>query len=229
MIRCGRSHRHDLARRCAVAVLVDFVENVLRLSLSIRSARNIFSNDWYGTSHLLASAFNSASNAAGSRKEMVSVDGLRLGNVATRAARQSTNGLVSWVSQKVRSLASERKAGTALRRDDRLGITFPLYTAHRTRRDHSEQWVSDRENDRQKPIQVCAAKRKPTRFRALSGIYNDHRPIQKDLFGFRLAHLVARPILRRVGIVPLEGLDIREEFREERHRSVYVYRIQHSM
>src|SRR5260221_4943873 len=85
------------------------------VSRSTRSARNTFSNDWYGTSRLLARAFNSARSAAGSRNEIVSVDGLRLGNTATRALPQSTKGLVSCVSQNVGSSASELNVGTALR------------------------------------------------------------------------------------------------------------------
>src|SRR3989442_14631720 len=85
------------------------------VSRSTRSARNTFSSDWYGTSRLLARAFSSARSAAGSRNEIVSVDGLRLGNTATRALPQSTKGLASCVSQNVRSSASELNVGTALR------------------------------------------------------------------------------------------------------------------
>jgi hypothetical protein len=80
-------------------------------------------------SRLLARAFSSASNAAGNRNEIVSVDALRLGNTATRALLQSTYGLV----------------------------------------------------------------------------FSHHRPVEKHLFGFRLTHLVTRPVLRRVRLVPLES------------------------
>src|SRR5271154_1671666 len=102
------------------------------VSRSTRSARNTFSSDWYGTSRLLARAFSSARGAAGSRKEIVSVDGLRLGNTATRALPQSTKGLVSRVSQNVRSSASELNVGTALR-VARLLIAFSLRPTHRPR------------------------------------------------------------------------------------------------
>src|SRR2546428_7694565 len=107
--------------------------------------------------------FSSARSAAGSRNEIVSVDGLRLGNTATRASPQSTNGLVSCVSQKVRSLASERNVGMALR-TGRLVITLSFWTTHRPCRDHAKQWSSDREDHGQKTMTVRTAERKPTRF-----------------------------------------------------------------
>ena len=69
------------------------------------------------------------------------------------------------------------------------------------------------------------AEREPTRFSARTRISHDYRPVEKDLFGFRLADVVMRPILRRVCVVPLESFDVLEELRQERHESVYAYRI----
>ena len=74
-------------------------------------------------------------------------------------------------------------------------------------------------------VPVSAAEGEPTRFSAGPSAGHDDRPIQKDLFGFCLTDLVARPVLRSVAIIPLEFFDIREELRQESHESVYIHHI----
>src|SRR6266700_4711439 len=160
------------------------------VSRSTRSARNTFSSDWYGTSRLLARAFSPARSAAGSRNEIVSVDGLRLGNTATRALPQSTKGLVSCVSQNVRSSASEPNVGTAALRVARLVIALSLRPTHWPRRYHAKEGPSNREHHGQEAIRVRAAERKPTRLSAKACVDHDHGPVKKDLFGLRLANLM---------------------------------------
>ena len=81
-------------------------------SAATRSARKTLSSDWYGTSRRFARAFRSASSGAGSRSEIVMVEGFRFGNAATRPRAQSTYSAVSWLCQNSRSSASLEKAGT---------------------------------------------------------------------------------------------------------------------
>ncbi len=54
----------------------------------MRSARKTLNNNWYGTSRLLARTFKSSSIQAGSRSEIVAVDGFRLGRLTFRLSSQ---------------------------------------------------------------------------------------------------------------------------------------------
>lgn len=69
----------------------------------MRSARNILSNDWYGTSLLFAKTFRSSNIDCGSLREMVLVDGFRLGNFTLSAFSQPIYSVESWLAQKSHS------------------------------------------------------------------------------------------------------------------------------
>ena len=56
-------------------------------SFAIRSARKTFISDWYGTSRSFASDLSSSSMDAGSRKEIVVVDGLSWDEASKRHGR----------------------------------------------------------------------------------------------------------------------------------------------
>src|ERR1035441_6403466 len=124
-VRPGFRSPAERCKRLAGRVLPgsEFRPAVSRIT---RSARNTLSSDWYGTSRLLASALSSDNRPVGSRKEIVSVDGFRLGNTATRAWLQSRNRLVSCVSQNSRSSASDANGGTGLSLSCLvIGLLFP--------------------------------------------------------------------------------------------------------
>src|SRR3569832_1889185 len=76
-----------------------------------------------------------SSRCLGSRSEMVLVVGFRLGRTTCWAFAQSTWSELLWVSQNVRSSASEAKAGTDLRR---LVIDASLLPVHVARGNHPD-------------------------------------------------------------------------------------------
>src|SRR5437870_12706907 len=72
--------------------------------------------DWYGTSRRFASTLIRSSRSTGKRREIDLVVGFRLGNRTGLACDQSTYSVESWVSQNLRSAASERNLGIVFRR-----------------------------------------------------------------------------------------------------------------
>lgn len=78
-------------------------------------------------SRLLASTLMRSSKASGNLREMVVVDGFKLGSTACFALLQSTKSVESCVSQKARSSASVLKVGIL---DLTVLIDISLFSVH---------------------------------------------------------------------------------------------------
>jgi len=75
-------------------------------SSSILSTKKTFIKDWYGISLLFARSFNSSRTDSGKRKEIVLVDGFRLGKIARLAFDQSRYSVESCSAQNFLSESS---------------------------------------------------------------------------------------------------------------------------
>lgn len=82
------------------------------ISSAMRSAKNILTKDWYGTSRLFAISFNSSSIDSGNRNEIVFTDGFKLDNTTRLPFAQSTYSVELCDAQNSLSSSSVLKRGT---------------------------------------------------------------------------------------------------------------------
>src|SRR3569832_854213 len=149
-----------------------------------------------------------SSRCLGSRSEMVLVVGFRLGRTTCWAFAQSTWSELLWVSQNVRSSASEAKAGTDLRR---LVIDASLLPVHVARGNHPDSRPAHGKRDVQLSPHVgrpqgVKARLGPTVFRVFQ---HQQRLIEKHLLRFRCGHAMF-VVLAGVAFVPLEAFNQRQ-------------------
>ena len=156
-------HQKWTANRLSDPVRVDVLMRLIDMpcqrladfnSCSMRSAKNIFISDWYGTSRLLANTLSSSSINSGKRKEIF----LREGGLV--------KGDSFWVEYRGEKLPLDFIFGTPIKREIH---GFPVYTTGSIYRVDCIMFVS---NNTFKTIRLCD----------IINYYNDFCHIQRSLY-----------------------------------------------
>src|ERR1700686_3875306 len=137
----------------------------------------------------------------GSRREILWVDGFKFGKRTRLAFDQSTSAVLSCVSQKTRSCASDLNAGTL----PLAFIDLPFLTMSVACRDNPDArpFHSESKCDMQQPSIDCLTKRVQARFhsRMMRIRYHEQPGIKEYLLGLALRNAVLL-VLSCVSLVP---------------------------